>query len=508
MRFLLFLLLNITSINFVLSQDQGSNWVLGYHNGINDTNNICGKMVVKFGKNIDPVVTCSQNDNQLFLNGNQATISDKSGQLLFYFDGYRIANSKHEIIENGDGINAGKVRELFPDSYPIDKGCLIIPDPENENKWYILHQYLEYFKNRPNPDEIYCTNIYYTVVVRDPLNNKLKVTIKNAPLLINLSIKLSKGHFNSVKHANGRDWWIITQELESSRYLCFLLTSGGIYSPKSVVSGLTPSNRDYNCNSVFSKDGSIYATCFARNFIQIFDFDRCSGQLSNSKRIYNEEMHVNGLGFIELSADNHYLYLSSIYKIWQYDLTSSNTMASEKVIGVWDTMYYHNLFSTAFYTLCRAPDDQIYASCFSSNVYLHKISFPNRNGDSCDFKLRALTLPEFSLDLPQSTNYNLGALPGSGCDSLSQTMDNTIGQIHVYPNPAQEKLLINNTTIKDIVRLKIYNVFGLEIANMEILQKTNPLTIDISNFENGTYFYSCTFKNYTSKLNGKFQILK
>ena len=508
MRFLLFLLLNITSINLVLSQDQGSNWVLGYHNGIHDTSNICGKMVVKFGKNIDPEVTCSQNDNQLFLNGNQASISDKSGQLLFYFDGYRIANSKHEIIENGDGINAGKVRELFPDSYPIDKGCLIIPDPVNENKWYILHQYLEYFKNKPNPDEIYCTNIYYTVVVRDPLDNKLKVTIKNAPLLINLSIKLVKGHFNSVKHANGRDWWIITQELESSRYLCFLLTSGGIYSPKSVVSGLTPSNRDYNCNSVFSKDGSIYATCFARNFIQIFDFDRCSGQLSNSKRIYNEEMHVNGIGFIELSSDNHYLYLSSIYKIWQYDLTSSNIMASEKVIGTWDTMYYNNLFSTAFYTLCRAPDDQIYASCFSSNVYLHKITFPNRKGDSCDFRLRALTLPEFFLDLPQSSNYSLGPLRGSGCDTLSSTINNSIEQILVFPNPAKDYLMFNINTINYEAVLKIYDVFGNEIVNKIVRQGISSLSIDISNFENGSYFYNFTFKNMFKKFNGKFIILK
>ena len=508
MRLIIFLLLLIKINNIILSQDQGSNWVLGYHNGINDTSKICGKMVVKFQHNMNPDVTCSQNDNQLFMNGNQASISDKFGQLLFYFDGYRIANNNHEIIENGDGINSGKVQELFPDSYPIDKGCLIIPDPEDENKWYILHQYLEYFKNRPNPDEIYCTNIYYTVVVRNPLNNTLRVTIKNVPLLLNLSIKLVKGHFNSVKHANGRDWWIITQELESSRYLCFLLTSVGIYSPKSVVSGLTPSNRDYNCNSVFSKDGSIYATCFARNFIQIFDFDRCSGQLSNSKRIYNEEMHVNGIGFIELSSDNHYLYLSSIYKIWQYDLTSSNIMASEKVIGTWDTMYYNNLFSTAFYTLCRAPDDQIYASCFSSNVYLHKITFPNRKGDSCDFRLRALTLPEFFLDLPQSSNYSLGPLRGSGCDTLSSTINNSIEQILVFPNPAKDYLMFNINTINYEAVLKIYDVFGNEIVNKIVRQGISSLSIDISNFENGSYFYNFTFKNMFKKFNGKFIILK
>ena len=74
MRIHLFLLLNITSINLVLSQDQGSNWVLGYHNGINDTSNICGKMVVKFQENREPDVTCSQIDNQLYMNGNQASI--------------------------------------------------------------------------------------------------------------------------------------------------------------------------------------------------------------------------------------------------------------------------------------------------------------------------------------------------------------------------------------------------------------------------------------------------
>ncbi len=44
-------------------------------------------MVVKFQKNMEPYMTCSQIDNLLYMNGNQASISDKSGQLLFYFDG-------------------------------------------------------------------------------------------------------------------------------------------------------------------------------------------------------------------------------------------------------------------------------------------------------------------------------------------------------------------------------------------------------------------------------------
>ena len=423
--------------------------------------------------------------------GSQANISDVNGNLLMASNGIWIANATGDTMLNGGGLNPSPFTSNWMFGLPISFSNIFLSFPNDSINYLLIHSTL-WSTLFPA-----LSGIYYTKVDLSLDGGLGGVSLKNDTIF---SDSLSWG-IGACRHANGRDWWIITQELESSRYLCFLLTSGGIYSPKSVVSGLIPSNRDYNCNAVFSKDGSIYATCFARNFIQIFDFDRCSGQLSNSKRIYNEEMHVNGIGFIELSADNHYLYLSSIYKIWQYDLTSSNIMASEKVIGLWDTMYYHNLFSTAFYTVCRAPDDQIYASCYSSNVYLHKISFPNRNGDSCDFRLRALTLPEFSLDLPQSTNYNLGALPGSGCDSLSQTMDHTIDQIHVYPNPAQEKLLFNNNTKKDIVRLKIYNVFGLEIANMDILQKTNPMTIDISNFENGTYFYSCTFKNCTSKCN-------
>lgn len=488
-----------------MSQNQNFTWIMGYHNGINDTNNICGKFALKFNGLEEPKAMCSYNDNVLSMYGNQATMCDNSGQVLFYFDGYRIADNNHNIIENGDDINSGQVREIYPFSYPLKRGCVILPDPLDARKWYIFHQYLEYFKDQPSANRIFCTNIFFSVVILDSLTNKFKVTIKNSPLLINLSKKFAKGHFNAIRHANGRDWWIITQELESDNFFLFQLTAEGILPAKRITVGLIPSNRDNNSTSVFSKDGTKFATCFSQDFIQVFDFDRCKGELYNSKRIYNEEIHSNGIGSVEISADNHFLYATTLNKIWQYDLWAANIQASGKLIGIWDSINYRSL-STEFYTMTRGIDDRIYISCFSGNVYLHRINSPNKSGDSCGFTLRAVTLPEFYTDLPQSINYSLGKIVGSICDSVSSINNEIYSDISVFPIPAKDYLIFRD--INELVNsiITIYNLSGKLIISRVLTHDIIYDKLDISFIENGTYYYQIS--NNTSYFNGKFIVLR
>ncbi|MEP7197061.1 MAG: T9SS type A sorting domain-containing protein [Saprospiraceae bacterium] len=499
------ILILLLSTNCLLSS-QKITWVMGYQNGINDTNEICGKFELKFNNTDEPQAFCTYNNSILNMLNNQETICDSSGQLLFYFDGYRIADKNHEIIENGEGINSGTVRELYPKGYPSLRGSLILPDPIDKNKWYIFHQYLEYLKNQPSGNGIFCTNVYYTVIILDTISNRLKVLSKNSPLLINTNSRLVNGHFNAVKHANGKDWWIITQELESNKFFLFRLTGEGIVPRMSITSGLIPSNRDYNSTSVFSKDGSKFVTCFAQDFIQIFDFDRCAGKLTNSKRIYNEEIHVLSRGFVEISADNHFLYASTLNKIWQYDLWSANIQLSEKLVGIWDTIYYKGL-STSFYTMTRAIDDKIYISCNSSNLLLHRINNPNRSGDSCDFKIRAIVLPEYYVDLPQSTNYFLGRLNNSNCDSINTIHTNDILNILVYPVPAQDYLEFDNINQISNLKILICNTNGVVLIKSTLVNEDNSNRIDISSLENGTYFYQISNINH-NVLNGKFIVLR
>lgn len=75
------------------------------------------------------------------LNSTNAVICDKNGDLLFYGNGVYIANANNDTMQNGGGLNPGP----FVNSYgyyglPIPQGNLVIPMPQDTNKYYIFHE--------------------------------------------------------------------------------------------------------------------------------------------------------------------------------------------------------------------------------------------------------------------------------------------------------------------------------------------------------------------------------
>ncbi|HAD14112.1 MAG TPA: hypothetical protein DCF33_16940, partial [Saprospirales bacterium] len=75
-----------------------------------------------------------------------AIISDKKGNLIAYTNGCHIVNKNHEIMDNGDTINPGYYQGqnqcLF--YYPTYQGAIFLPDPANENRYYLFHMALDY----------------------------------------------------------------------------------------------------------------------------------------------------------------------------------------------------------------------------------------------------------------------------------------------------------------------------------------------------------------------------
>ena len=65
----------------------------------------------------------------LGFDGNNASICDKEGNLLFYTNGRAVINRHHEIMPNGDSINAGEWADKFwkdPfDGYPGAQDVMI-----------------------------------------------------------------------------------------------------------------------------------------------------------------------------------------------------------------------------------------------------------------------------------------------------------------------------------------------------------------------------------------------
>ena len=73
------------------------------------------------------------------------------------------------------------------------------------------------------------------------------------------------------------------------------------------------------------------------------------------------------------------------------------------------------------------------------------------------------------------------------CPNLvTSTFENSVDQITVYPNPANNRLNINNKDNIKISSLSIFNTLGQLILTIPNAKKTT--TIDVSSLKSGNYF--------------------
>ena len=86
-------------------------------------------------------------------------MSDAAGNLIFYSNGLNVFNNNHDIMENGDSINAGEYAEKWPDEgYGTFYSMLALP--MFNNIYYMIH-------TRILPDEcapFYGGEILYTKI--------------------------------------------------------------------------------------------------------------------------------------------------------------------------------------------------------------------------------------------------------------------------------------------------------------------------------------------------------
>ena len=75
---------------------------------------------------------------------NNSSICDENGNLLFYSNGCAVANRNHELMPNGEGINAGPFFDVIwegdcKNGYPGRQDVLILPDPGNDQGLSLIH---------------------------------------------------------------------------------------------------------------------------------------------------------------------------------------------------------------------------------------------------------------------------------------------------------------------------------------------------------------------------------
>jgi len=446
---------------FCLGQKQDRIWIFGDHAGIDfrDTAN-----VISFYSGL----------NGIQVKASCASISDLNGNLLFYvaadqlaLQGTRVFNRNDAIMLNGDGLNCHPA---------MGQGLLILPFPEDTNKYYIFTK--GYVASK--------VDLYYSIIDLTLDNSMGGVVSKNT--LIPGDSLTSRN--TAIKHANGRDWWLIQQRWDQDEYLKFLITPDGIQGPFKQATGNPKPKEEWYGTSYFSRSGNKLVSVGYYGNINLMDFDRCTGDISNYRQIgpgvFSYENSYLGCAF---SANENVLYVSNVYPypnkyVYQYDLTAPDISASKQIINMYPDTGLLQYVQHGHMLL--GADNKIYVSKGngsgpnSNTVYTQNIDVilnPDVVGPGCNYRSNHLYLNggRTTYGLPNMVNYNLGPVAGSVCDSLSTGISEKSlrsNPFTISPNPVKDWIHIYKK--EDFAKGKSYHATLFNSQGQKVFEIEMP----------------------------------
>ena len=189
-------------------------------------------------------------------------IADASGNLLFYTDGITVWNSTNAVMANGTGLDGD------PSS---TQSAVVVKQPGNANIYYIF--------------TMACCNspvgLKYSTVNMSLAGGLGSVTVVNATLA-----GVSSERLTSVKHCNGIDTWVLSQDGVNGNFRAHLVTSAGV-NPVPVISAIgsnAATGPAYVGYMKFSPNGRKLGLAAANDpsvGFELYDFDASTGVVSN-----------------------------------------------------------------------------------------------------------------------------------------------------------------------------------------------------------------------------------
>lgn len=314
-----------------------------------------------------------------------AVATDDAGQLLFYTDGARVWNRQHKRMPNGGGL-AGS-----PNS---TQSALVLRQPGSDSLWYVFTTDFQGGNQ----------GLRYSVVSLARRRGMGDVTLKNELLFAPVSEQLT-----AVRHANGRDTWVIAHRWSSPQYLSYLVTAEGIQSPpvQSTAGAMRAGPGRASIGWLrASPDGRHLAAAHWRDAskFEVLDFDPQSGQIDGRVGL---EPYPDAYG-VAFSADGSKLYGTARDTtkgaegavIWQFNLRpgagSSATGAYNRVVG--------RSRSKKLGALQLGPDGRLYVARDGAK-FLGVIAAPDAAGDACGYQDDGLPLGDGRCRLGLPNNW-------------------------------------------------------------------------------------------------------
>lgn len=404
-----------------------------------------------------------------------STMSDASGNLLFYTDGMTVYDKTHSVMANGTGLDGGN---------SSTQAALIVPQPGSASLYYVF-----------TTDEFGGANgLKYSIVDMSLSSGNGSVTVKNTSLMGFMTEKVT-----AVKDPFNARYWVLAHQFGTSDFYAYSLTASGLSAPVITTIGTahtgTPQN-SYGQMKFNPCGNKVALTIGYADVWELYNFNTNSGVVSNGAS-FPEFAHVYG---IEFSPDASRIYVSTYdptKTLVQYDITPTNT----NVIASSQT----TLSTTGgTYGMQLASDGKIYV-VKSFNQYLGVINSPNSLGLACNYvdmgfdvdpnflgNMASLSVPGFvqSYFLPVGMNC---PVPQGIADIKVETILPV-----VYPNPSSNNFSL---LVKERSVIEIYSGTGQLIEKLE----ANPGTLSFGDkYSAGVYF----LKMYNDKGSSATKIIK
>jgi hypothetical protein len=422
-------------------------WRLGYTyypvNPINSYDTV-GRVTFDF-RTDSLIITESAEDNALSANLSTTSICDSLGNLLFYSDGCKVNTSNNLTIVGAESINFGNIFENFcvphKKGYPATSNMVTLRVASE--KYYLLNEHSSYIGSAFN---LRTHGVLKTIITGS--QDSLKAFHTDEFIFEDTVIG---GQMATCRHANGRDWFLVTPKFPTNEMIVLYIDKDTVFIQIRQALGPEFVLLDSGSPSgVFSPDGTKYARSGKATGIVIYDFDRCSGVLSNVVHIpwyVPPPVACNGLA---ISPNSRYLYFVGTIWVEQFDLWATDIAASRIRVATWDNSDILG-WDAWFGQPILAPNGKIYMGGPTHGLRsYHKIDYPDSAGLACHVVQHVDTFQHIlGLAMPRFPNFRLGKIEGSPCDTIGLVQTSAVVErevsLRLKPNPAQEYTVVDIT---------------------------------------------------------------
>lgn len=398
------------------------------------------------------------------------------GEIIFYTNGCHIYDRHHQIVPGGELLNPGEIHDMVCDRYgyiaPL--GASVVHFRTHPGLYFLIHVGVQNtIAHSVSYGPLYLTRLSY-----DAESGQVTVLSKNEVL-----IDTEVDPYELVRHGNGNDWWLLTNEFGTATYHKILLTPHGpsVHETQAVGYDFPFPPCRWQRSLTASPSGERLVRYNSGCGAQLLTFDRCDGLLAEAG-FSVLDYKVRGGGGTAFSEDSDYLYLTRWFHVTKIPFGNPPDTLR--------TSYRPpDGFGASFIHIFRDPYGRMYIAPHASEPYLHLIPPGDNDPDTAMVALEGLSLPRrIQRTIPHYPNYELGALIDSACDTLLSSASTEIPmvqQLSLYPNPATRSVTMEWNTAGETTVL-IYNAIGERMAQFRTT--ANRVNIDVKEWPTGMYW--------------------